>query len=122
MDQGLVQMSFVKKPLVLNPWNVDALIEIENEYANKANTILQLRYHEAIIDLKNKIDNADPRKAYIVLIWTYITSRGSWYYTSWKGDESKSGVDRHQYWDSFFRYANVGFWSCAGFFCSYQDS
>ena len=79
-----------EKPLVLNPWNVDALIEIENEYANKVNTILQLRYHEAIIELKNKIDNADPHKTYSIDL-TYITSRGSWYYTSWKGDESKSG-------------------------------
>lgn len=79
-----------EKPLVLNPWNVDALIQIENEYANKVNTILQLRYHEAIIELKNKIDNADPQKTYNIDL-TYITSRGSWYYTSWKGDESKSG-------------------------------
>ena len=79
-----------EKPLVLNPWNVDALIEIENEYANKVNTILQLRYHEAIIELKNKIDNADPQKTFNIDL-TYITSRGSWYYTSWKGDESKSG-------------------------------
>jgi UDP-N-acetyl-2-amino-2-deoxyglucuronate dehydrogenase len=79
-----------EKPLVLNPWNVDALIEIENEYANKVNTILQLRYHEAIIELKNKIDNDDPHKTYSIDL-TYITSRGSWYYTSWKGDESKSG-------------------------------
>ena len=79
-----------EKPLVLNPWNVDALIEIESEYANKVNTILQLRYHEAIIELKNKIDNADPQKIYDIDL-TYITSRGSWYYTSWKGDESKSG-------------------------------
>lgn len=79
-----------EKPLVLNPWNVDALIEIENEYANKVNTILQLRYHETIIELKNKIDNADSNKKYNIDL-TYITSRGSWYYTSWKGDESKSG-------------------------------
>ena len=79
-----------EKPLVLNPWNVDALIEIENEYANKVSTILQLRYHEAIIELKNKIDKADPDKTYNIDL-TYITSRGSWYYTSWKGDESKSG-------------------------------
>ena len=70
-----------EKPLVLNPWNVDALIEIENEYANKVNTILQLRYHEAIIELKNKIDNADPQKTFNIDL-TYITSRGSWYYTS----------------------------------------
>ena len=79
-----------EKPLVLNPWNVDALIEIEREYNNKVNTILQLRYHEAIIELKNKIDNGDPKKNYDVNL-KYITSRGSWYFASWKGEESKSG-------------------------------
>lgn len=79
-----------EKPVVLNPWNIDALIEIENEYTNKVNTILQLRYHEAILKLKNKIDGGDPNKIYDIDL-TYITSRGSWYHTSWKGDESKSG-------------------------------
>ena len=79
-----------EKPVVLNPWNIDALIEIENEYTNKVNTILQLRYHEAILKLKNKIDGGDPNKIYDIDL-TYITSRGSWYHNSWKGDESKSG-------------------------------
>lgn len=79
-----------EKPVVLNPWNIDALIEIENEYTNKVNTILQLRYHEAILKLKNKIDGGDPNKIYDIDL-TYITSRGSWYHSSWKGDESKSG-------------------------------
>jgi len=79
-----------EKPLVLNPWNVDALVELEEEYPNKVNTILQLRHHEAILALKDKIDNGSKDKIYDIDL-TYITSRGNWYYTSWKGDASKSG-------------------------------
>jgi len=79
-----------EKPLVLNPWNVDALIDLEKDYDNKVNTVLQLRHHNAILDLKSKIDNGPKDKAYDIDL-TYITSRGNWYYTSWKGDESKSG-------------------------------
>jgi len=79
-----------EKPLVLNPWNVDALIELEEEYNNKVHTILQLRHHEAILELKDKIANGQADKVYDIDL-TYITSRGNWYYTSWKGDESKSG-------------------------------
>ena len=79
-----------EKPLVLNLWNVDALIELEEEYDNKVHTILQLRHHEAILELKNKIANGPADKVYDVDL-TYITSRGNWYYTSWKGNEEKSG-------------------------------
>ena len=79
-----------EKPLVLNPWNVDALIELENEYDNQVHTVLQLRHHEAIIALKEKIASGPQDKVYDVDL-TYITSRGNWYYTSWKGDEAKSG-------------------------------
>ena len=79
-----------EKPLVLNPWNVDALLELEEEYPNKVNTILQLRHHEAILALKDKIVSGSKDKIYDIDL-TYITSRGNWYYTSWKGDESKSG-------------------------------
>ena len=79
-----------EKPLVLNPWNVDALIELEEEYNNKVHTILQLRHHEAILELKEKIDNGPADKIYDIDL-TYITSRGNWYYTSWKGNEDKSG-------------------------------
>jgi len=79
-----------EKPIVLNPWNVDALIELEEEYKNKVYTILQLRHHEAILELKNKIANGSSDKVYDIDL-TYITSRGNWYYTSWKADESKSG-------------------------------
>ena len=79
-----------EKPLVLNLWNVDALIELEEEYDNKVHTILQLRHHEAILELKDKIANGPADKVYDVDL-TYITSRGNWYYTSWKGNEEKSG-------------------------------
>jgi len=79
-----------EKPLVLNPWNVDALVELEEEYPNKVNTILQLRYHEAILALKDKVDNCSKQKIYEIDL-TYITSRGKWYHTSWKGDIDKSG-------------------------------
>lgn len=79
-----------EKPLVLNPWNVEALQDIEKESGNKIHTILQLRLHPSIIALKNKVDaNKDNQKYDIDL--SYITSRGSWYHISWKGDESKSG-------------------------------
>lgn len=78
-----------EKPLVLNPWNIDALEEIENETGNKVFTILQLRLHPAIVQLKEKIA-ANPGKKYNIDL-TYITSRGSWYHTSWKGDIQKSG-------------------------------
>jgi len=79
-----------EKPLVLNPWNVDALIELEQEYNNKVHTILQLRHHEAILELKDKIVNGPADKVYAIDL-TYITSRGNWYFTSWKGNEEKSG-------------------------------
>ena len=79
-----------EKPLVLNPWNLDALKNIEKEYDGKVNTILQLRLHPSIIALKNKIEKGPKDKIYDVDL-TYLTSRGNWYYTSWKGDISKSG-------------------------------
>lgn len=79
-----------EKPLVLNPWNIDALQNIENETGNKIWNILQLRVHQSIIDLKKKIDNGPKDKIYDVDL-TYLTSRGNWYYTSWKGDITKSG-------------------------------
>lgn len=78
-----------EKPLVLNPWNVDALAEIEKETGKKVNTILQLRLHPSIIKLKQKIEQ-NQQKIYDIDL-TYITSRGNWYYFSWKGDIQKSG-------------------------------
>jgi UDP-N-acetyl-2-amino-2-deoxyglucuronate dehydrogenase len=79
-----------EKPLVLNPWNVDALSEIEKETGKKVYTILQLRLHENVIALKNMVDAAPTDKVFDVEM-TYITSRGNWYFTSWKGDITKSG-------------------------------
>ena len=79
-----------EKPLVLNPWNIDALIDIEKETGRKINTILQLRLHPSIIALKNKVATEFKNQKYEVDL-TYITSRGKWYDISWKGDESKSG-------------------------------
>jgi UDP-N-acetyl-2-amino-2-deoxyglucuronate dehydrogenase len=79
-----------EKPIVLNPWNIDALAAIEKESQGKINTILQLRLHASIMQLKNKVDLANKKGKYDVDL-TYITSRGKWYDVSWKGDESKSG-------------------------------
>jgi UDP-N-acetyl-2-amino-2-deoxyglucuronate dehydrogenase len=79
-----------EKPLVLNPWNIDGLVEMEKETGKKIYNILQLRFHQAIIDLKKKIENGPKDKIYDIDL-TYITSRGNWYFTSWKGDVSKSG-------------------------------
>ncbi|MGB4205064.1 MAG: Gfo/Idh/MocA family oxidoreductase [Bacteroidales bacterium] len=79
-----------EKPLVLNPWNVDALQVIEKESGSKIYNILQLRLHPSIIALKQKIDSAPKDKTYDFDL-TYITSRGRWYFISWKGQIEKSG-------------------------------
>ena len=79
-----------EKPLVLNPWNIDALQEVENQYQKKIYNILQLRLHDSIVTLKNKVDSGDPSKTYDVDL-AYFTSRGKWYHVSWKGDVTKSG-------------------------------
>jgi UDP-N-acetyl-2-amino-2-deoxyglucuronate dehydrogenase len=79
-----------EKPVVLNPWNIDALMEIEKETGRNVFTILQLRLHPAIVALKKKIDKSPAGKKYKVDL-KYITSRGHWYHTSWKGDVQKSG-------------------------------
>lgn len=79
-----------EKPLVLNPWNVDALREIEHESKQKINCILQLRLHPSVIELKKMVDSEAADKIYDIDL-KYITSRGNWYHISWKGDEEKSG-------------------------------
>ena len=78
-----------EKPLVLNPWNIDGLAEIERQTQRRIFTILQLRLHASIIGLKEKIAPDPARRHKIDLC--YITSRGRWYHVSWKGDETKSG-------------------------------
>jgi UDP-N-acetyl-2-amino-2-deoxyglucuronate dehydrogenase len=79
-----------EKPIVLNPWNIDALEEIEKETGRKSFSILQLRLHPDIIDLKQRIDSTSPGKKHEIEL-QYITTRGHWYFSSWKGDISKSG-------------------------------
>lgn len=82
-----------EKPLVLDPKQIDELLVIEKESGKKVYTILQLRLHDSIIALREKIAKEleqNPLKVYDIDL-TYLTSRGKWYFTSWKGDEAKSG-------------------------------
>ncbi len=79
-----------EKPVVLNPWNLELLEEIERESGRKVFTILQLRLHPSVIALKEMVERAPKDKVFDVEL-TYITSRGKWYYISWKGDVTKSG-------------------------------
>ena len=79
-----------EKPLVLNPWNIDALANIEKETGGKINNILQLRLHPSIIALKKKVEEGPAEKVYDIDL-SYLTSRGKWYHVSWKGDRQKSG-------------------------------
>jgi len=79
-----------EKPLVINPWNLDALADLEEEFGRKVFTILQLRLHPAVRALKDQIERNGSGHVYNVDL-TYITRRGAWYDVSWKGDESRSG-------------------------------
>lgn len=79
-----------EKPLVLNPWNLDGLAEVERDTGNRINTILQLRLHPEILALRDEIEKGPADHRYEVDL-TYVTSRGRWYSQSWKGDERKSG-------------------------------
>ena len=79
-----------EKPIVINPWNLDALQEIEREYGKRILNVLQLRLHPKIVELRERIArNKDGKKHDVVL--TYVTARGKWYHYSWKGDLNKSG-------------------------------
>jgi UDP-N-acetyl-2-amino-2-deoxyglucuronate dehydrogenase len=77
-----------EKPLVLNPRNIDELAEIEHDTGRRISCILQLRLHPAIIALRERYAKSNKRHKVEL---TYITSRGQWYYASWKGHEAKSG-------------------------------
>jgi UDP-N-acetyl-2-amino-2-deoxyglucuronate dehydrogenase len=77
-----------EKPLVLNSWNIDGLAEIERDTGRRISTILQLRLHPAIIALRERFATSNKRHKVDL---TYITSRGRWYYASWKGEDAKSG-------------------------------
>ena len=79
-----------EKPIVLNPWNIDPLLEIEQETGGRIYNILQLRLHPAIVALKKRVEESRREKMFDFDL-TYLTSRGHWYYTSWKGEEKKSG-------------------------------
>jgi UDP-N-acetyl-2-amino-2-deoxyglucuronate dehydrogenase len=79
-----------EKPVVLNPWNIDALQEAEKEYGHRIFSVLQLRLHPQIVELKKKIEINSTNKKYDIDL-TYITARGRWYFFSWKGSEEKSG-------------------------------
>ena len=79
-----------EKPLVLNPWNIDGLIDIENDTGQKTYTILQLRMHDSVNQLK-KMVNESPKDKIFDVDLAYITARGKWYQSSWKGNIEKSG-------------------------------
>ncbi|PAF48104.1 oxidoreductase [Helicobacter sp. 12S02634-8] len=82
-----------EKPLVLNPWNIDGLSQIQAETNTQVYNILQLRLHPSIQKLKDQVQKDlqnNPHKVYDITL-TYLTSRGKWYYVSWKGDIAKSG-------------------------------
>ncbi len=79
-----------EKPVVLNPWNIDALLEFEKQTGKRVYNILQLRYHPSILELREKIQNSSPDKIHEIDL-SYITSRGNWYHYSWKGEVEKSG-------------------------------
>ena len=79
-----------EKPLVLNPWNLDALADFEQESGGRIFNVLQLRVHPSIVALKDKIENTQTNSKHSIDL-AYITSRGRWYFTSWKGNPSKSG-------------------------------
>ena len=79
-----------EKPLVINPWNLDQLEQIEEEFGHKIYNVLQLRVHPGLVQLKADLQNASRSSMHDVVL-TYITSRGAWYHTSWKGNLDKSG-------------------------------
>ena len=79
-----------EKPLVLNPWNIDPLIELAKKVHKKIFTVLQLMLHPDLHRLKSSVDNNKSKKKYEVIL-TYITPRGNWYLNSWKGDTEQSG-------------------------------
>jgi UDP-N-acetyl-2-amino-2-deoxyglucuronate dehydrogenase len=80
-----------EKPLVLNPWNIDALLDVEESTGRRINTILQLRVHPEIVQLREKVLSEVAERGKHDVDLTYITSRGLWYLHSWKGDLKKSG-------------------------------
>jgi UDP-N-acetyl-2-amino-2-deoxyglucuronate dehydrogenase len=80
-----------EKPLVINPWNLEPLKELEREYGKKIYTVLQLRVHPAMAELKKKLEQEKAAAGKRDVVLTYITSRGNWYHASWKGQVERSG-------------------------------
>ncbi len=80
-----------EKPLVLNPWNLDALLGLEAETGRRVYTVLQLRVHPALRALRDALQGRVPSPGKAQVVLTYITARGQWYRHSWKGDAAKSG-------------------------------
>ena len=109
-----------EKPLVINPWNIDGLIEAEKEYEGKIYTILQLRLHPSIIELKKAIEKTSKDSKYDVDL-TYITSRGLWYKYSWKGDEGRSGGLATNIGIHFFDMLGYLFGECTDNVVHYKD-
>jgi UDP-N-acetyl-2-amino-2-deoxyglucuronate dehydrogenase len=79
-----------EKPIVINPWNLDALEELEHESGRTVNTVLQLRLHPQLIALRNQLNAAPGGQMHDVCL-TYITARGAWYNVSWKGSDERAG-------------------------------
>lgn len=79
-----------EKPMVISPWNLDQIRKIEQETGQRAYSVLQLRYHPSLVDLKARLD-AMPERRHVDVVLTYITRRGHWYHISWKGNEEESG-------------------------------
>ena len=77
-----------EKPLVLNPWNLDVLQDLEREYGRRVHTVLQLRVHPALLALRDRLRASERRHAVRL---TYVATRGRWYHYSWKGDPQRSG-------------------------------
>lgn len=79
-----------EKPLVVSPWNLDQLAELEQEFGKRVHTVLQLRLHPDLVALKEKLEASPPSERVEVNL-TYVTRRGPWYHVSWKGSDEKSG-------------------------------
>lgn len=110
-----------EKPLVLNPDDLDELLNLERQTGQRVNTILQLRVHPSIIALKEKIDSGDPSKIYEVDLG-YFTSRGKWYHASWKGFEEKSGGIATNIGVHFFDMLGFLFGKCVGSVLHYRSA
>jgi UDP-N-acetyl-2-amino-2-deoxyglucuronate dehydrogenase len=78
-----------EKPVVINPWNLDALQQLESETGRSVSTVLQLRLHPQLQALKRTLDSEPNRTRDVEL--TYVTARGPWYFVSWKGNSERSG-------------------------------